>query len=286
MPFSQTGDIHTEDYWNKHFESFLKPLIEECGNLDVFRSEPLRGDILKQIIADLHDSQIVVADLTDNNPNVFWELGVRQSFKHGTITIVEEGTEIPFDISTKGTLHYYPRNHVKNENFRKKFKEAIKDCLTSPDRPDSVVLEIFPARDVSHLVQPIYHHVLPVYYKQKHRPRVGFVITNLGPIPAKVAVTVRAFLGESDLGLIEAERPYYSGKLVWNINPGLLIRGNFALKEEWIASSEKLRLELQVTVFDINGKPHETLPVCYTFVRDKNYWILEPTSFNELRRFI
>ena len=32
---------------------------------------------------------IVVADITDSKPNVYWELGVRQSFKHGTIIIRE-----------------------------------------------------------------------------------------------------------------------------------------------------------------------------------------------------
>jgi len=38
--------------------------------------------------------------LTDYNPNVFWELGVRQSFKHNTITIAEEGVILPFDVSS------------------------------------------------------------------------------------------------------------------------------------------------------------------------------------------
>lgn len=104
MPFSETSEEHTEQYWTKHFKTFLKPLIEESGDLEVYRSKPLRGDILKQIIAELVVSPIVVADLTDGNPNVFWELGVRQSFKHGTITIAEEGTDIPFDLSVKGIL--------------------------------------------------------------------------------------------------------------------------------------------------------------------------------------
>ena len=88
MPFSKTSDQHTTEYWTKHFESFLKTLIEEC-ELEAYRSEPLRGDILRQIISGLLVSPVVVADLTDGNSNVFWELGVRQSFKHGTVTIAE-----------------------------------------------------------------------------------------------------------------------------------------------------------------------------------------------------
>lgn len=141
MPFSQTSEKHTEEYWTKHFESFLKPLIEGIPELEAHRSEPLRGDVLKQIITNLVVSPIVVADITDMNPNVFWELGVRQSFKHCTVTIAEEGTKIPFDISVKGTLFYFPKDHIKNAEFIKKFKRAINDCMAHPDRPDSHVLE-------------------------------------------------------------------------------------------------------------------------------------------------
>ena len=80
-------------------EQFLGPLIEESGELEAYRSEPIRGDVLRQIITNLVFYPVVVADLTDNNPNVYWELGVRQSFKHGTITIAEYGTKLPFDVS-------------------------------------------------------------------------------------------------------------------------------------------------------------------------------------------
>lgn len=146
MPFSETSEGHTEEYWTNHFESFLKPTIEECGNLEAYRSEPLRGDVLKQIITDIIVSPVIVADLTDLNPNVFWELGVRQSFSHGSVTIAEKGTKIPFDISAKGVLFYYPKNHIKNSKFMKRFKKAIKDCLSHPESPDSHVLESISGR--------------------------------------------------------------------------------------------------------------------------------------------
>ena len=140
MPFSKTKKSHSEEYWTNIFRDFLKPLIEENSNLEARRSEPIREDILRQIIMDLVVSPVVVADLTDLNPNVLWELGVRQSFKHGTITIAESRTTLPFDISSKGTLFYDPVERDKY-NFRIRFKKAIEDCLTNPDKPDSHVLE-------------------------------------------------------------------------------------------------------------------------------------------------
>jgi hypothetical protein len=146
MPFSKTTDEHTDDYWTQHFDYFLKPLIKECEELNAIRSEALRGDIVRQIITDLVMSPIVVADLTDSNPNVYWELGIRHSFKQCTITIAESGTRLPFDLSVKGTLFYYPKNHIKNEKFKKDFKKAIHDCLVHPEAPDSPVLETISGR--------------------------------------------------------------------------------------------------------------------------------------------
>jgi len=146
MPFSKTSKKHTEEYWTKHFELFLKPLIEENSGLEARRSEALRGDIVKQIITQLVVSPVVVADLTDGNSNVHWELGVRQGFKHGTITIAEKGTKLPFDLSAKGTLFYYPGKYIKTAQFTRIFKKAIKDCLAHPEYPDSHVLETISGR--------------------------------------------------------------------------------------------------------------------------------------------
>jgi hypothetical protein len=145
MPFSKTSDKHTKEYWTKQYDKFIKPLIEKNHPLIAERSSPLRGDILRQIITDLVTAPIVVADLTDANPNVYWELGVRQSFKHCTITIAEDGTNLPFDQSAKGTL-FYSDTHLDMEDFRVQFDAAVDDCLKNPSIPDSHVLETISGR--------------------------------------------------------------------------------------------------------------------------------------------
>ena len=146
MPFSETTKERTKEYWTDHFENFLKPIIEENPEFQAFRSEPIRGDMIDEIIKQLAFCPIVIADLTDLNANVFWELGVRQSFKHGTITIAEKDTTLPFDIFSKGTLFYYPKNHIKNQKFITKLKKAIADCKTNPRKSDSHVLDVISGR--------------------------------------------------------------------------------------------------------------------------------------------
>jgi hypothetical protein len=142
MPFSGTNELHTEAYWTDHFERGLKPLIEEVRGLKARRSAPLRENVLKQIISDLIVSRVLVADLTDYKPNVYWELGVRESFKEsGTVTIAEEGTTLPFNIGGKATLFYPTGGLAAWEVFRGRFKAALDDCLMHPDKSDSPVFE-------------------------------------------------------------------------------------------------------------------------------------------------
>ena len=148
MPISNSSKEHYVKYWTNHFENLLKPEIEKVSNLFAQRSDELRADILKQIILNLYDSFIVVADLTDRNANVYWELGIRQSFKFKTITIAEEGTKLPFDVSTKSTLFYHTNDPKGDKEFCKKFNDALIDCIENPEKSDSVVLDALSVRDL------------------------------------------------------------------------------------------------------------------------------------------
>ncbi len=153
MPFSETTSDHNETYWDNHYYNLLKPSIESNIKILVERSEPMRTGLLQDIIRNLIFSKVVVADITDTNANVLWELGVRQSFTNGTVIIADENiqTRIPFDLSIKGILFYPSFGSVeyirKMDDFKKKLILAIQDCLNNPDIYDSYVLEIIKGRN-------------------------------------------------------------------------------------------------------------------------------------------
>lgn len=145
MPFSETKN-HNKSYWDNHFR-YLKSLVDDSHPLIAHRSEAIRGDLVRQIITDLVTASVVIADLTDLNANVLWELGVRQSFRHCTITIAEEEqVKLPFDLASKGTLFYHPKDHITMSEFANKLHIAINDCLNNPDSSDSYVLETIAGR--------------------------------------------------------------------------------------------------------------------------------------------
>jgi len=118
-------------------------------------------------------------------------------------------------------------------------------------------------------------------------PNVGFNIRHLGPfLPVKAKIKLKTILGNRNLGLImNSRKPYYSGGLLWNLNPGHKTYGNFSVLKECVESTEDLRIEVQITLIDRYDRSHLLLPVCYSYVRKDNYWFVEPTSNVELDRF-
>jgi hypothetical protein len=148
MPFSATSSYHTDDYWTNHYENFLKPFIEiKLPGFNVCRSEPSHGSILDKIIVDIIRSKVVIADITDYNPNVIWELGIRHSFNYGTILIAEKGTKLRSDFKDMGVLFYdfsqHPYN-TKMNNFFNSFEKALNECTEDKKKYDSPVLHASP----------------------------------------------------------------------------------------------------------------------------------------------
>lgn len=108
-------------------------------------------------------------------------------------------------------------------------------------------------------------------------PNVGFNIRNLGNSPIKARIKARVFLDSKSLGLVKGVG-YYNAKKLWNLNPNVLILGNFNIPKSAAESSARLRIRVSATLFDTSGIGYTLLPVSWTFKRNKNDWILEPTG--------
>jgi len=60
--------------------------------------------ISKQIIDYILNSRLVIADLSYNNPNVFYELCLRHVTGKPTVHVIRKGDKIPFDVGNFRTI--------------------------------------------------------------------------------------------------------------------------------------------------------------------------------------
>ena len=107
MPFGKYGTEESKKNL-KIYQLMIKPVVEAVG-YNCIRADELEamGNITRDIIELLHGADLVIADLTGRNPNVFYELGVRHAlYRCGTIPIIHEGEYIPFDVANYRALYY------------------------------------------------------------------------------------------------------------------------------------------------------------------------------------
>lgn len=83
----------------------IRPTLERLG-YRVIRLDRLVlvGSLSIQIRALLRQADLVIADLTGANANVFYELGFRHATDKPCLQLIEEGERIPFDVSDIRTL--------------------------------------------------------------------------------------------------------------------------------------------------------------------------------------
>ncbi|PPK73911.1 uncharacterized protein DUF4071 [Methylobacter tundripaludum] len=152
MPFGQKkGPDGTDIDFNAIYENLLKPAIEAAG-LEAFRAdeEQAAGDIKTDMFQELLIADLVVADLTLDNPNVWYELGVRHALRsRGTVLIQGPRSTQPFDIYTDRKLNYSLQNGLPDpatlNNERTALTDMVKATLGSwHDRKISPVYQLLP----------------------------------------------------------------------------------------------------------------------------------------------
>ena len=96
-----------EETYDDLYREVIRPVCEKSGFQvhradDVFRP----GIILQDIINSLLDSDLVIAEVTPPNPNVFYELGYAHALHKPTVLLARRGGELPFDISGYRVIFY------------------------------------------------------------------------------------------------------------------------------------------------------------------------------------
>jgi formylglycine-generating enzyme required for sulfatase activity len=107
------------------YRDAIRPVCEAAG-YECKRADDHKGpyNIHRIIIELLFKSDVIIADLSKWNPNVFYEMGVAHAIGNKTIMIIQEGQELPFDIKNYNCI-FYENTPARLE----KLKQDILECL-------------------------------------------------------------------------------------------------------------------------------------------------------------
>lgn len=144
MPFSNKGVKSAYDY-------SIKSICEK-HNLDIRRADEIftTNPIYEDIVKEIRDASIIIVDISDNNPNVYYELGMAHTLKQNQTIIItqEDFNNTPFDISHFRIIKYINSIQGKEELEKQldlTLKNLLKDYKSINKDKYELTFEIFSA---------------------------------------------------------------------------------------------------------------------------------------------
>jgi hypothetical protein len=105
MPFVEKTAERTKGFFAEVLRGLITPAGIDAG-FNVETANRQGSDIIQSTIVDeLLEADIVIADLTDHNPNVLFELGLRMAMEKPVALIKAAGTGKVFDVDNMLRVH-------------------------------------------------------------------------------------------------------------------------------------------------------------------------------------
>ena len=125
MPFQEILD--------SYYKEIIKPALEIMG-YQVKRADEIYGTrpIIDDIVSEISEADILVADVTGKNPNVNYELGYAHALHKEVIIITQDLMDIPFDYKHRRVVVYNPMEigwQEKLKNDLMKTVEAVEKMM-------------------------------------------------------------------------------------------------------------------------------------------------------------
>jgi hypothetical protein len=119
-----------------YYQSIYEPAIEKAGLIPIRADNTIfsTGEIMEQVWTRISGANILIAELTTQNPNVYYELGLAHALEKPVILICseEEKDNVPFDLRNLRVIYYDLSDPFWGANLIKRIVESIEDVLSNP----------------------------------------------------------------------------------------------------------------------------------------------------------
>ncbi|MGA3075634.1 MAG: nucleoside 2-deoxyribosyltransferase [Bryobacteraceae bacterium] len=88
------------------YREVIKPQAEKLYEVVRIDEKSGPGVIFQDMQREISQSDVVIAEITPANPNVFYELGYAQALGKPTILLAQRGGKLPFDIASYRVVFY------------------------------------------------------------------------------------------------------------------------------------------------------------------------------------
>jgi nucleoside 2-deoxyribosyltransferase len=124
MPFRK--ETETDRNLQRMYQLAIKPALElegyECIRADEIQEQ---GLVLEHIVQAIDSADVVIADLTNDNPNVMYELGLAHARSKPVIMIAQNPEKAPFDLKAYRIVKY-GTNLGEDADLKKEIRGALR----------------------------------------------------------------------------------------------------------------------------------------------------------------
>ncbi len=118
-----------------HYSLIYEPAIKKAGLRPVRADDDIfaTGKIIDQVWAGINAAKVLVAELTNRNPNVFYELGLAHALRKPVVLISSNKEDVPFDVRHIRVIYYDVNDPFWGEKLATKVAENILSAIRNPE---------------------------------------------------------------------------------------------------------------------------------------------------------
>lgn len=125
MPFGE--------WFDRYYDEIYSSAVKEAG-LEPVRADELftTGTVVEQIWEQIRKSTVLLADLSDKNANVFYELGLAHAARKPVVFVSGKIDDVPFDLRHLRVITYDIREPDWARKLSKSVTDYLKNAKTDP----------------------------------------------------------------------------------------------------------------------------------------------------------